>query len=85
MNIIHDTENCRLWCEERGHIAYLRYEITDKQINIVTTYVPAPLGGQGVASRLMQEIWNYANEQGLTPIATCSYAKVWLERYSVNA
>lgn len=45
------------------------------------TYVDPSLRGQGVASNLMQEVYQHIKTQGLKAVATCPYAVVWFKRH----
>lgn len=64
-----------------GHRAFVTYEIYDGALDVRKTLVPSELGGQGIAGKLVQAAYDYAKEQGLKCIATCSYAVKWLERH----
>lgn len=85
MDIHHDKKNQRVWTELNGYTAEVRYELTDGTVDIFHTYVPEPLGGQGFASQLVGFVYDYARQQGLTPAATCSYAKVWLKKHPTES
>jgi len=39
------------------------------------------LEGRGIAATLVETAYKYAKKQGLRPLATCSYAVVWLKRH----
>ena len=45
------------------------------------TIVPSEIGGRGIASALVKAAYDFALENALKPIATCSYAVVWLQRH----
>jgi predicted GNAT family acetyltransferase len=81
MEIHHDIENDRVWTESDGQTASVEYELTGKTLNILHTYVPAPLEGQGIASKLVKYAYDFAKQQGLQTAATCSYARIWLDRH----
>ena len=42
---------------------------------------PGEISGRGIASALVKAAYDYALANGLVPVATCSYAVVWLERH----
>ena len=52
-------------------------------LDILHTFVPKPLEGQGIASELVKFVYDYALEQGFGVSATCSYAAKWLENTRV--
>lgn len=54
--------------------------IKDNVINVDHTFVDPSLRGQGIASTLMKEVYNYAKEQGYTAVASCPYAVVWFKK-----
>lgn len=51
-----------------------------KVVNVNHTYVTNDLRGQGIASKLMDEVYNYAKEQGYTLVASCPYAVAWFKK-----
>lgn len=81
MEIKHDVENGRAWTEKDNYTAYVEYELENGTLNIVHTYVPSPLEGQGIASELVKYVYDYALHKGLKPAATCWYASNWLKRH----
>lgn len=81
MEIYHDIKNLRVWTEKEGYTAYVEYELIDGTLDIMHTYVPAPLEGMGIASQLVECAYDYALKEGLKPAATCTYAIAWLKRH----
>lgn len=79
--ITHDLENCRFNVSVDGITAHVAYTKTDSEFDIRHTIVPEAIGGRRIAGRLVKAAYDYALEQGLTPVATCRYAAVWLERH----
>lgn len=80
MSINHDKDNCRVWIEKDGHVAYVEYELKGNVFDIIHTVVPKPIEGQGVASQLVRYAYDYALHHGYTPAATCVYAQAWMKR-----
>ena len=64
-----------------GYEAYVTYKIENGCLDIRHTVVPSEIGGRGIASELVKSAYDYALSQGLSCIATCRYAAVWLERH----
>lgn len=79
--IQHNEEKRQFTFTEDGFMAYVSYEIDDKSLDIRHTIVPKELGGRGIASNLVKAAYDYAIENRLTPVATCSYAATWLKRH----
>ena len=50
-------------------------------LDVRHTIVPDEISGRGIASALVKAAYDYALANGLVPVATCSYAVVWLERH----
>lgn len=55
--------------------------IDDKTVNITHTFVDPSLRGQGIADKLMTEVFKYLSENNLKVVCTCSYAASWLEKH----
>jgi len=81
MKIEHDKENGIFRMVVDSVTAYVSYRIVDGGLDIRHTIVPEELGGRGIASALVKAAYDYALENGYKPVATCSYAVVWLQRY----
>lgn len=79
--IEHIAEQNRFILVEDGETAHVDYVIENGQMDIRHTIVPEAIGGRGIASRLVKAAYDYALEHGLTPMATCAYAAVWLKRH----
>ena len=56
-------------------------ELENNQFNIYHTFVDEGLRGQGVASKLVKAAVEEIQSRGGTALATCSYAKSWIEKH----
>ena len=79
--IIHRPERHRFETVKDGYTAYVEYSISDNGLNILHTIVPDEISGQGIASQLVKEAYDYARKHSLKPVATCSYEVAWLEKH----
>lgn len=77
----HHPEKYRFEVVENGLTAFVQYRLRDGALDIIHTIVPKPMEGRGVAAALVETAYKYAKEQGLRPLATCSYAVAWLNRH----
>lgn len=55
--------------------------INDNTVNINHTFVDPSLRGQGIADKLMTEVFKYLSANNLKVVCTCSYAASWLEQH----
>lgn len=81
MDIQHDETKKKFWIQVDGYTAHVAYEIYDRRLDIRHTIVPEEIGGRGIASALVKTAYDYALNQSLKPVATCSYAVTWLKRH----
>lgn len=81
MEITHLPEDNLFKTVVDGYTAYVTYIIRDGKLDIRHTIVPPEIGGRGVAAQLVKATYDYALKHHLQPIATCSYAVVWLQRH----
>ncbi|MBS6267664.1 MAG: N-acetyltransferase [Tannerella sp.] len=81
MEIIHDPNRKIFSTIINGYTGYVSYQIKNGKLNILHTIVPPQIGGQGVASQLVKATYDYAIDNHLKPVATCSYAAIWLQRH----
>lgn len=78
-------EENRIYIEnEEGKIlAEIEYEkIENNKYSIYHTFVDEVLRGQGIASKLVEKAVAEIKKKGGEPVATCSYAKAWLEKHN---
>lgn len=57
-------------------------EVNENIVEINHTFVDSSLRGQGIASKLVQMVCDYANENNLKIKPSCSYAVKWFEKNS---
>ena len=77
----HDPANNMFYIDGDGGRACLSYMDLGKQtMDIYRTFVPDALRGHGLAARLAAEALNYAQQQGYTVIASCSYVERYMQR-----
>ncbi len=55
-------------------------KIDEKTIEITHTIVSPSLQGQGIAKNLVEKVLEVAKEKGYKVVASCSYAKHYLEK-----
>lgn len=79
--ITHLQEKNRFEINIDEDIAYVEYTLHNGGLDIEHTFVPKSLEGQGLAGALVKKAYDYALENKLKPLATCSYAIAWLERH----
>lgn len=83
--VIHQPEPRRFVIVENGMTAYAEYKITEYEgeviFDIIHTFVPEELRGQGLASELVETAYDYAVSSGMRFKASCSYASGWLLRH----
>lgn len=81
MHIQHNKDLHRFTVEINGHTALVDYQLYDDALDIRKTLVPKEISGRGIAAALVKAAYDYAVEQKLKCLGTCSYAVVWLERH----
>jgi len=80
IEVKHDKENERFVTEVEGDKAYLSYNIINDKIDFSSTYTPPESRGKGIAKIIVEYAFNYAKENNLKVIPTCSYVKAFVER-----
>lgn len=79
--IIHQPEDGRFEIHEEGYVAYVEYYIHDGGLDIIHTIVPMALENRGIGSTLVRSAYDWAQAEGLKPMATCHFAITWLRRH----
>ncbi|MBO8460584.1 MAG: N-acetyltransferase [Bacteroidetes bacterium] len=81
MEITHDKRRGVFETIVDGQEAHLTYRLSEGELDVRHTIVPAPIEGRGIASALVKAAFDYALEEGLKPVGTCPYAALWLKRH----
>lgn len=82
LKIEHDKKNQKFFAVIGGKEAYLQYIISNTStMNMIKTYVPYELRGQGIAGKIAEEALNYAKQNFYKVIPSCSYVDVYMERH----
>jgi predicted GNAT family acetyltransferase len=79
--VIHKPESNRFEIHEDGRVAYVEYYIHDGALDILHTIVPMSLENRGIGSALVKGAYDWAQTEGLEPMATCYFAAAWLKRH----
>ncbi|MEG1762451.1 MAG: GNAT family N-acetyltransferase [Bacteroidales bacterium] len=77
----HNPELNRFEMLVDNHLAYVEYHIEPPYIDIIHTIVPKEIEGRGIAAQLVAATYRYGEQEHLQAKASCSYAKVWLQRH----
>ena len=79
--MIFIKEEDRMFIEDHDKIvAEIKYKRKDnKTYDIYSTYVSDSLRGQGIAAMLVEAAVSELEGKGYKVVASCSYAKKWLE------
>uniref|UniRef100_A0A8C2X720 Protein NATD1 n=1 Tax=Cyclopterus lumpus TaxID=8103 RepID=A0A8C2X720_CYCLU len=82
--ITFDTHFGILWAgcprQHRGNCAVLLYRFTgEKEVDLMSTFVPEAFRGQGVAALLSQAAMDFLVEDDLKAHVSCWYIKKYIE------
>lgn len=81
-DVRHDAAARRFTIDVDGAPAVLEYREIDAQtLDYYRTFVPAPLRGCGIASRLTDAALRYARDQQLNVIPTCPFIAAYIKRH----
>lgn len=74
-------QNRIIYVKDNENLGEVRFipELNNK-ININFVYVHPEYRGSGIASELMEYVYQYFKEHDKEMIATCPYAKKWLDK-----
>ena len=81
MEIKHDRDQQKFYFIESGKECYVKYMMEDsKTLNILKVFVHPDLRNQGFAGKLAKVALDYAKENNLKVIPSCSYADYFIVR-----
>ena len=82
IKVEHDTKNQKFYAVIDGKEAYLQYiVINTNTINMIKTYVPIELRGQGIAGKIVEEGLKYAKLNFYNVIPSCSYVDAYIMKH----
>ena len=84
-DIRDNTERHRYELPVGGEVAVVVYNLSDQNLMITETLVPAALEGQGIASRLAKHVVADARERGLLILPVCPFFSAWLQKHPDHA
>jgi len=79
--VIHEPDNNRFVIYLEGNEAYVEYKMSDDTIDLYHTFTDPALRGKGLAARVVRAAFEYAKENNLKVIPTCSYVRSFVRRY----
>ena len=79
MEIIHDKEHSKFYLIRDGMESNVKYSMVDeKTIEFWRVYVPSEQRGKGQAAELAEAALNYAMQNKLSVIPSCSYMESYI-------
>lgn len=80
-NVQHDPTAQRFFARVEGHDGELKYRRDGSRMEILSTTVPAAIGGRGIAAQLVKTALEFARSNGWRVKPTCSYAAAYIRRH----
>lgn len=82
MNLIYEDNRIYAKNETGLLLAEVTFPTRDeKRVDINHVYVDESLRGQGIASNMMLEAYNFIKKKGLLIVAKCPYAISWFKKH----
>jgi uncharacterized protein len=81
MEITHDLNQRKFYIVVDNLESHLEYVKTNNIFNLYHTFVPNELRGKGIAGKLVKAALNYAEENNLKIIPSCSYVADYFQRH----
>lgn len=81
MEIIKEKNKVYILNDKSKEIAFVTFpQIEEGVVEIQKTFVDDSLRGLGIASKLMEEVYNVIKENGYKAVLKCSYAVNWFSK-----
>lgn len=74
----HDKTNNRFYLLAEGYTVQMDYSLEEDIINFFHTYTPPAIRGRGLASEVAKQGLEYAKENNLKVIASCSFIQSFI-------
>jgi len=78
--VIHENEDKRFVINLEGNEVYVEYTMTGSEINLYHTFTDPALRGKGLAAQVVRAALEFAKENNLKVIPTCSYVHAFITK-----
>ena len=78
--VIHEKENDRFVIYTDDKEAFVEYKMGSNEINLYHTYTHPAQRGKGLAALVVKAALEFAKENKLRVIPTCSYVRSFIEK-----
>ena len=78
--VIHEKENERFVIYTEGNEVYVEYTMRNNSIDLHHTYTHPVLRGKGLAALVVKAAFEFAKENNLKVIPTCSYVQAFVSK-----
>lgn len=78
--VIHEKENERFVIYVEGNEVYVEYSMRNNEMNLHHTYTNPALRGKGLAAQVVRAAFEFAKENNLKVIPTCSYTQSFIAK-----
>lgn len=78
--VIHEQENERFVIYIYDKEAFVEYNTTEDVLNLYHTYTEPELRGKGLAAQVVRAAIEFAKENNLKVVPTCSYVQGFIKR-----
>jgi hypothetical protein len=81
IKVENNQEARRFETEVNGYLAVAEYQLSGDQMFLTHTEVPRPIGGRGVANKLVKTALDYARDNQLRVVPLCSFVSAYIRRH----
>jgi len=78
--VIHEKENQRFVIYNESNEVYVEYTMKDNELNLYHTFTDPVLRGKGLAAQVVRAALEFAKENNLKVIPTCSYVHSFIAK-----
>lgn len=78
--VIHEKENERFVIYVEGNEVYVEYSMRNNEMNLHHTYTNPALRGKGLAAQVVRAALEFAKENKLKVVPTCSYVQSFIAK-----
>jgi uncharacterized protein len=79
--VIHEKDNERFIIYTKGKEAFVEYRMRKNEMDLYHTFTHPLLRGKGFAAQVVRAAFEFAKENSLKVIPTCSYVQSFVRRY----
>ena len=81
LSVVDNKDENRWEAHWEDQLATLTYDLLDQEITLIRTWVPEPIEGQGVGSKIVKTALDQARQNNFMVVPRCPFVAAYIKRH----